>query len=151
MGLKESRQVYATNIDFAASGAMERGGIACTIPWADGLVYYPTGSGQVPVGILLEDIEDLNPMTTPQYLQRNVSPLGSMVGIATEGEFWTDMIDTTPTYKTGEKLYLIGSGKLTNYTPGDAAVDRWVIGICLEGKDSNNYIKIRLNMYQEGV
>ena len=150
MGLKETRQVYQTNVDFAASGAMEPGGIASAIPWADGLVYYPTGSGQKPIGLLLEDIEAMNFFQHPQYLNRNVSPYGSMVGLATEGEFWTDMIDTNLTYKSGDTLYLIGAGKITNQASMVPASDKQ-IGMCLAGKDADNYIKIRLNIVTENT
>lgn len=145
MALKESRQVFQTVVSFATSGAMERGGIASIVPWTDGLIYYPTGSGQQPLGILLEDIESLNFFTHPEYLNRNVSALGSMGGIATEGEFWTNMIDTNLTYKSGDVLYLIGSGKITNQPSLVSTLDK-KIGICLEGKDSSDYIKVRLDI-----
>lgn len=146
MALKESRQVFQTNIDFASSGTMERGGIASIAPWVDGLVYYAAGSGLVPAGLVLEDVETLNFFTHPQYLNRNVSPRGSVVGIATEGEFWTDMIDANLTYKSGDTLYLIGSGKLTNQSSKDQLSDSYIIGTCLAGKDSENFIKVRIDI-----
>ena len=145
MGLKPFRQVIATETGFAASGAMERGGIASYIPWADGLVYYPTGSGQTPAGLVLEDIEDINYMKQFEPLMRNVSPYGSPVGLATEGVFWTNMIDTNLTYKSGEALYLIGAGKMTNQRSMDTATEK-MVAVCLQGKDSDNYIKVKLDI-----
>lgn len=145
MAMKEDRQVFQTDISWTASGTMERGGIASIASWANGLVYYAAGSGQPIAGLLLEDIETQNYMNHPQYLQRNVSPEGSVVGLATEGEFWTDMIQTAVTYSPGDALYLWSDGKITNYNPGDGTVSAR-IGTCLAGKDSNNFIKIRLEL-----
>jgi len=143
MAMKEDRQVFQTDISWTASGTMERGGIASIASWANGLVYYAAGSGQPIAGLLLEDIETQNYMNHPQYLQRNVSPEGSVVGLATEGEFWTDMIQTAVTYSAGDALYLWSDGKITN-DAGDGNGVR--IGTCLAGKDSNNFIKVRLEL-----
>ena len=144
MAMKGWRQVFQTDISHTASGTMERGGIATKATWADGLCYYAVGSGGPVAGMLLEDVEALNPMNHPQYMQRRVSPQGSVVGLATEGEFWTDMYDEA-TYSSGDTIYLGANGKVTN-DAGDAASDRKTLGTCLEGKDSHNFIKIRISI-----
>jgi len=46
MALGADRQVWQTNVRFASSGAMERGGIASFVPWVNGIVYYAAGSGE---------------------------------------------------------------------------------------------------------
>ena len=142
MAMKEWRQVFQTDISHTASGTMERGGIATIATWANGLCIYAAGSGGPVAGLLLEDIEALNFMNHPQYLQRNVSPQGSVVGLATEGEFWTDMYDEA-TYAAGDTIYLGANGKVTNDI-GDGASDQVTIGKCMAGKDAHNFIKIRL-------
>jgi len=146
MAMKEWRQVsnQLTDISHTASGTMERGGIATIATWTNGLCYYAAGSGGPVAGLLLEDIEALNFMNHPQYMQRNVSPQGSVVGLATEGEFWTDMYDNA-TYSAGDTIYLGANGKVTN-DAGDAASDRVTIGKCIAGKDAHNFIKIRLEL-----
>lgn len=147
MALGGDRQVFQTDVRFAASGAMERGGIASFIPWVNGLVYYAAGSGQKPAGLVLDDIESLNFFTHPEYLQRNVSPLGSAVGLATEGEFMTDMLDSSnSSYKAGDTLYLFSSGKITNLASTDTASDSYKVGVCLSAKDANGYIRMRLEI-----
>ena len=142
MAMKEWRQVFQTDISYTASGTMERGGVATIATWTNGLCYYAAGSGGPVAGMLLEDIEALNFMNHPQYMQRNVSPQGSVVGLATEGEFWTDMYDEA-TYSPGDAIYLGANGKITN-AAGDGNGTR--IGTCLAGKDSHNFIKIRLEL-----
>lgn len=144
MAMKEDRQIFETNVDFASSGTMERGGVASVIPWANGLVYYAAGSGQTPIGIALDDIEALNPMREPQYLQRNVSPEGYAVGLVTRGEIKTDMLDTSnETYKTGDALYLLANGLITNIAGETGAVQ---VGTCLSAKDSQGFIKMRVEL-----
>jgi len=146
MALKEDRQIFETSVSFASSGTMERGGVASIIPWADGLVYYAAGSGQTPHGIVLDDIESLNPMTQPEYLQRNVSPAGAAVGIVTRGEVKTDMIDTgNTTYAAGQPLYLLGNGRITNIASVVGTLDVRV-GTCLSTRDSQGFIKMRVEL-----
>lgn len=146
MALKEDRQIFETNVQFASSGTMERGGVASIIPWQDGLVYYAAGSGQKPAGIALDDIEALNPMKHPEYLQRNVSPVGGAIGLVTRGEIKTDMLDSdNDTYKAGDDLYLIGSGKITNIVSAVGTLDVRV-GTCLSAKDSHGFIKMRVEL-----
>lgn len=163
MALAESRQVYATNIDFSTSGALERGGVVSAVPWdAEGLVYYApsgdmSGVNIRPIGLLLEDIEDINPMKQPQYRQRNVSPLGSVVGVAVEGEFKTNFVETTfvpaggggvitNTYVPGDVLYLADGGYVSKLNTA-GAVPRARIGYALSSVDSDGYIKIRLEIH----
>lgn len=144
MAMKGDRQVFQTNIDYTASGTMERGGLVSIATWDANIGYYAAGSGQPIAGLLLEDIESQNYMNHPQYLQRNVSAEGSVIGVATEGEYWTDMVDTA-TYAPGDALYVGANGKLTNYNPADGTVSQR-IGTCIAGLDSNNFIKIRLEL-----
>jgi len=147
MALGGDRQVFQTDVRFASSGTMERGGIASFVPWVNGIVYYAAGSGEVPAGLVLDDIESMNYFTHPEYLQRNVSPLGSAVGLATEGEFMTDMLDSSnSTYKAGNTLYLFSAGKITNIYSTDLPTDSAKIGVCLSAKNTNGYIRMRLKL-----
>lgn len=163
MALAETRQVVQTNIDFASSGVMERGGMASFVPWAEGLVYYaPSGdmSGvQIrPLGIMMEDIEDLNFYRHPQYRQRNVSPLGSVVGVGVEGEFKTDFVETvfipaggggvlTLTYAPGDVLFLADAGKVSKQNIGvTPAISRARIGYALSSIDSDGFLRVRLQI-----
>ena len=116
MALREARREEATTIEYIVAAAAARGGLLTA---ASGLVAaYDTAitpSSVVPIGILLEDVEAQNYMTHPMYYQRNVSDLGSKVGILTKGEVVTDFLDPDAEVHidAGMKAYLHNSGLLT--------------------------------------
>lgn len=155
MALKENRQTWETNIDLSVSGVAERGGILSFVPGVVGLGAYADStavSGQVakPAGLLLDDVEALNYYNHPEYRQRNVVPQGSVVGLATEGEFWTDFVETTisgfgsvGTYAPGDTLYLANDGKVSR----QQVVGRRVqVGVALSALTSDGFLKIRLEL-----
>lgn len=155
MALKESRQTFETNIDLSVSGVAERGGILSFVPGVPGLGAYADStavSGQVakPAGLLLDDVEALNYYNHPEYRQRNVVPQGSCVGIATEGEFWTDMVETTiagfgsvGTYAPGDTLYLANDG---NVSRQQVTGRRVTVGVALSALSADGFLKIRLEL-----
>lgn len=160
MALGQLRQVIRTNVDLAMSGVAERGGVASFVPGVAGLCAYADAtavSGLVaqPAGLLLDDVEALNYFIHPEYRQRNVVPQGSVVGLATEGEFVTDFVETTlagisvGTYAPGDPLYLADLGKVSrnNGTFGNAAAaKRPLVGRALSAVDANGFLKIRLTV-----
>lgn len=159
MALSENRQVMDTNIDLSVSGTAERGGILSFVPWANGLAYYaPLGavSGNVvsPAGLLLDDVEALNFFTHPDYRQRNVVPRGSVVGVATEGEFETDFVEqnfssgeSAGTYAPGDRLYLADAGQVSrNIGTTMTTAGRRLIGRALSTVGSTSFIKIRIDI-----
>jgi len=98
MALGPNRQVFETRIRYAMNEVAERGGIVHASATAGEVSYVsvsPTG-GALALGILLDDVEDLNFDRHPEYLQRNVVDVGSVIGVANEGEFQTDQIVGTP-------------------------------------------------------
>lgn len=155
MALKESRQTQHTNIDCSVSGVSERGGILSFVPGVAGLCEYADStavSGQLsnPAGLLLDDVESLNYFNHPEYRQRNVVPQGSVVGIATEGEFSTDFVETTTsdgasvgTYAPGDTLYLADDG---NVSRQQIANLRPTVGKALAAITADGFLKIRLEL-----
>ncbi len=157
MALRESRRVEATTIDYVVTAAAERGGVLTA---ASGQVAsYNTSitpSSVVPVGILLEDIESQNYLTHPQRYQRNVSDLGSVVGILTKGEVWTDFIDgyAEPYIHSGKNAYLTHSGLLTTaeYAPGIVNSNSNIgqsgvyVGRFMSDLDSDGFAKVRIDL-----
>ncbi len=155
MALKENRQTWETNIDLSVSGVAERGGILSFVPGVVGLGAYADStavSGQVakPAGLLLDDVEALNYYNHPEYRQRNVVPQGSVVGLATEGEFWTDFVETTisgfgsvGTYAPGDTLYLANDGKVSRQQVTGRRVQ---VGVALSALTSDGFLKIRLEL-----
>jgi len=155
MALRETRQTWQTNIDCTVSGVAERGGILSFVPGVAGLCEYSDSaavSGQLAkaAGLLLDDVEALNYYNHPEYRQRNVVPQGSVVGIATEGEFWTDFVETATddgfsvgTYAPGDTLYLADDGKVSRQ---QIAALRPEVGVALSALTSDGFLKIRLEI-----
>lgn len=161
MGLLPARQVFDTNIDLTCSGVAERGGILSYVPAVPGLGAYADAtavSGQVapPAGLLLDDVEALNFMNQPEFRQRNVVPQGSVVGIATEGEFWTDFVEQTGpgnisvgTYAPGDTLYMADNGQVSRNNGtfnNGATAKRYTVGKALSALGSDGYLKVRIEL-----
>lgn len=161
MALQESRQVWQTLVDQTVSGVAERGGILSFVPGVVGLVEYAdatavSGLVALPAGLLLDDVEAINNYNNPEYRQRNVVPQGSVVGICTEGEFWTDFVEQTGpgaisvgTYAPGDTLYLADNGNVSRnngtFNNGATAL-RPVIGKALSALGSDGFLKIRVDL-----
>ena len=160
MGLLPARQVFDTNVDLTVSGVSERGGILSFVPGVNGLGAYAnaaavSGALVEPAGLLLDDVEALNFMDRPEPRQRNVVAQGSVVGISTEGEFWTDFVETTlagqsvGTYVPGDILYLADDGKVSRNNgtlANGATAKRKIVGRALSAYGSDNYLKVRIEL-----
>ncbi len=159
MALADSRQIFQTNVDITVSGVSERGGIISFVPGVAGLGAYgdavAVSGGAKPAGLLLDDVEDLNFMRHPEYRQRNVVPKGSVVGLATHGEFITDFVEQTGpggipvgTYAPGDLLYLADAGFVSRNdgTSPKTGNTRVQIGRALSTLGSDGFLKIRLEL-----
>lgn len=161
MALQPSRQVFQTLVDATCSGVAERGGIMSFVPGVAGLVAYADAtavSGQLvqPLGLLLDDVEALNFYNHPEYRQRNVVPQGSVVGLATECEVWTDLVEVTGpgaisvgTYANGDVLYLADDGKVSRNNGtfnNGATAKRYVVGKALSARGSDGFMKVRIDL-----
>jgi hypothetical protein len=155
MALKGTRQTWQTNIDLTVSGVAERGGILSFVPGVVGLAEYGnaaavSGALSKPAGLLLDDVEAMNFYNHGEYRQRNVVPQGSVIGIATEGEFWTDFVETATadgfsvgTYAPGDTLYLGDDGEVSRQQIHALRVQ---VGVCLSAATADGFIKIRLEL-----
>ena len=149
MALAPSRQVFQTNIKYALDEVAERG-VICSIVagvTAAGEVTQmasPTGVGVQPVGILLDDVEDLNYDRHGEYRQRNVVDVGSVVGLAANGDFETDRLTGTPV--AGNDAYLGPNGTLspTQLTDGITAAPR--VGYFLSAPNANGFAAVHLDL-----
>lgn len=166
MALGENRQVLSTTMDFVVNAAAERGGIMCAA--SGSIASYVTSigggvgitgnpSGIVPVGVLLADIESMNYMKHPQYLQRDVADLGSKVSLMTQGECYTDFLDpfAEPHIHAGKVAYLTNSGMVTtrDFAPGEIGSSNplgggsgIIVGRFMSDVDSNGFAKLWVNL-----
>ena len=147
MALGPNRQVFQTTIRYAVNEAAARGGIMCASATTAGAATYltvPTGTNVRPLGILLDDVEDLNYDRHPEYLQRNVIDIGGGVGIANKGEFQTDLVVGTPAQ--GQPAYLHPSGYVgaTQLTDGLNPAPR--VGVFRTALDANGFATILVDL-----
>lgn len=155
MNLRESRQVFQTNIDCTVSGVAERGGILSFVPGVAGLCEYAdatavSGALSNPAGLLLDDVEALNYFNHGEYRQRNVVPQGSVIGMATEGEFHTDFVETATadgasvgTYVPGDTLFLADGGQVSRQQIANLRPE---IGKALAAITADGFLKIRVEL-----
>lgn len=154
MALLPQRQVFETVVDCSVSGVAERGGIMSYVPGVNGLCAYAnaaavSGSLALPAGLLLDDVEAENYFIHPEHRQRNVVPQGSVVGLANEGEFWTDFVETAVgavsvgTYAPGDLLYLADNGNVSRL---NVLGIRKLIGRALSALTSDGFLKVRVDI-----
>lgn len=147
MALGPNRQVFQTSIRFAVNEVAERGGIiSASVATAGAATYLvtPTGSTVYPIGVLLDDVEDMNFDRHPEYLQREVVDVGSTVGIASKGEFQLNMIVGTPTQ--GQPAYLHPSGFVGATRLTDGVNPAPQVGVFRTAKDANGYATVLVDL-----
>ena len=146
MALGPNRQVFQTTIRYAMNAVAERGGIVSASTTAGEVEYrvVPTGSTVYPIGILLDDVEDLNFDRHPEYLQREVVDVGSVVGLANKGEFQTNLIVGTPSQ--GQPAYLHPTGYIGATRLTDGVNPAPQIGVFRTAKDANGYATVLVDL-----
>lgn len=125
MGLRPHREVMATTNQFVGNAAMERGGVVSVASGQIGS-YATEASGAIPIGVLLNDIEDINYFKERENLNLSRHDIGSVLAIVTRGEVETDFLDpaATGTINAGDIAYLSSSGWITNIRqPSDVDVN----------------------------
>jgi len=147
MALGPNRQVFQTTIDYAVNAAAVRGGILSYSTTAGEAEYDVDGSGALPIGILLDDVEDLNFDRHPEYLQRNVVDIGSVVGIANEGVFDTDAVVAGNTPAQGNPAYLHPGGEVSTVQLDDGlgSVSPRV-GTFRSSLDANGFVRLLVDL-----
>ncbi len=133
MALKGDREILQTNIRWKIKTGIdaERGLImVATATDAQCDVGPTTLAGKVttglarPVGLLLDDVENLDYTTRPQIWVRNVVPRGSEVSLLTKGRVKTNKIHYQAAPSGGRTAYLSVSG-LVHTTVGSGIRVGW--------------------------
>lgn len=149
MALSPSRQIFQTNVDYSLNEVAERGKICAILPGTtpNGEVtasVVPTGVGVQPIGLLLDDVEDLNFDRHGEYLQRNVVDVGSVVGLAHECEIETDQITGSPVAGNPAYLNVNGTVSPTQLTDGNNPAP--LVGKFLSAPNANGFAKLRIDI-----
>lgn len=100
-------------------------------------VAIPTGSGGRPIGILLNDVANVDLSRNHLNFQKDETNIRRKVTILRNGWVVTNMINSDATPSAGSTAYHSANGKLT--TSGINPIGTW-----LSGKDEDGYAKVEV-------
>jgi len=164
MALKGDRHEFETTIDFFCNDiAAERGGVATLSTAGSGaaldqsaalVTYNPTQSGQVPIGILLNDMVNIDQTRQHINFHKNEVQRGGKVTLLRKGWITTNMIDPGDTPTAGARAYVGPSGYIStkNAVPANGYESLSQRGMAIGEfgslKDEDGYAKIYVNLPQ---
>lgn len=158
MALKGDRYEIQTDVSFFMNEVAERGGVvtlaSTSTPSGSAMdssvnvvTYVANPSGKVPIGILLNDMVNLD--LTRQHINWHKDEIqkGGKVTILRKGYVVTNRISGTGTPVAGDAAYVADSGLISTSTRG-VALDAGAvkIGRFLTAKDSDGYAKVEINL-----
>lgn len=163
MALKSDRSVLDTDISFFMNEAATRGGVASVSTGGSGaamdqgealVTYAALPSGKVPVGLLLNDMVDID--LTRQHLNQHKDEVqkGGKVTLLRKGYVVTNNIEgTSPS--AGDPAYVAHSGNLSvedlSSDDGDADGSTRLVGRFLSGVDQDGYAKVYIDLPNTNV
>lgn len=155
MALKPDRIELQTDVSFFMSSTATRGGVASVSAGGSGVAmddsaavvsYAATTSGCKPVGVLLNDVVNLD--LTRQHINwhKDEVQVGGKVTLLQVGQVTTNMISGAPS--AGAPAYVGVSGLISATPPTDADTedDAYRVGRFLSSKDSDGYAKVAVNI-----
>jgi hypothetical protein len=158
MAMKSDRYEFQTDVSFFMNEVAERGGVVThsstatpsgiALDSAVNLVTYVANpSGRVPVGILLNDMVNLD--LTRQHINwhKNEIQKGGKVTVLRKGYVVTNKIHATGTPAAGSYAYVADSGLISTSTRAltlDSGAQP--IGRFMTAKDSDGYAKVEINL-----
>ena len=158
MAMKSDRYVFQTDVSFFMNEVAERGGVVThastatpsgiALDSAVNLVTYVANpSGKVPVGILLNDMVNLD--LTRQHINwhKNEIQKGGKVTVLRKGYVVTNRIHATGTPAAGSYAYVADSGLIsTSVRALQLDGGAQPIGRFMTAKDSDGYAKVEINL-----
>lgn len=153
MALKTDRHEFLTDISFFMNEVAERGGVAVISTLGSGgamdqsqalVTYAASQSGKLPVGILLNDMVNIDQTRQHINWHKDEIQIGGKVTILKAGYVVTNRIVPGLTPAAGEKAYLAESGYLRNNQTNEA--NNPTIGVFLSRKDEDGYAKVELRL-----
>lgn len=152
MALKSDRVELLTDVSFFMNTTAERGGVVSVVTATSGVgvsmddanavvEYAATVSGSKPVGILLNDVVDLD--LTRQHINwyRDEMQKGGKVTLLRQGQVTTNKIVAGATPAAGVDAYVGVSGLI-----GTSSTNSVKIGQFLSAKDADGYAKVSVNL-----
>lgn len=150
MALKPHRIETLTDISFFMNTTAERGGIASVSTAGSGQAlddalavvgYAASNSGAKPIGVLLNDVVNLD--LTRQHINwhKDEMQVGGKVTLLRQGQVTTNYILPGVTPTAGLPAYVGASGYI-----GTGTVNAVQIGSFLSSKDADGYAKLSVNI-----
>lgn len=153
MALKPTREVVKTDISYFMTATASRGGIVSisTVGSGDAMddgsavvAYNASPSGKLPVGLLLQDVVNIDLTRQKLNPYQDQKQVGDKVALCQVGDFVTDMLVPGITVAANQVAYLGHSGLLTNANLNDVATP--VVGIFKSKKDEDGFAKVAINL-----
>lgn len=155
MALKPDRIELQTDVSFFMNSTATRGGVASVTTGGSGVAlddsaavvsYAATTSGSKPVGVLLNDVVNLD--LTRQHINwhKDEVQVGGKVTLLQVGQVVTNMVTGSPS--AGQPAYVGASGNFSATPPSDAGTEdeAYRVGRFLSSKDSDGYAKVAVNI-----
>jgi|TARA_R110000751_G_scaffold218362_1_gene321287 hypothetical protein len=158
MALKGDRYEGATDISFFATAAVVRGRIMSYSTSGSGVALdqgdavcaaSASASGQVPLGLLLNDVVNIDQTRQHINFHKNEVQKGGKVTLLTNGWVVTNDVTAVGTITAGSPAYMGANGKLTDSqsATGGAAANP-PVGEFMSKADEDSYYKVRINLPQ---
>jgi hypothetical protein len=152
MALKPDRIELLTDVSFFMSTTAERGGVASVVTATSGVgvsmddgnavvAYAAVASGAKPVGVLLNDVVNLD--LTRQHINwhKDETQVGGKVTLLRQGQVTTNQLVAGTTPSAGADAYVGVSGLI-----GTSSTNAVKIGQFLSAKDADGYAKVSVNL-----
>lgn len=150
MALKSDRIELLTDISFFMTTTAERGGVVSAVTSGSGVsmddasavvAYAAVASGAKPVGVLLNDVVDLD--LTRQHINwhKDEVQVGGKVTLLRNGQVTTNRLVSGITPTAGTPAYVGASGLI-----GTSSTNAVQIGSFLSSKDADGYAKVSVNI-----
>jgi len=148
MALKPDRIETLTDVSFFMNTTGVRGGVVSAVTSGDGVsmddasavvAYAAAASGALPIGVLLNDVVNLD--LTRQHINWHKDEVqkGGKVTLLRVGQVTTDRVTGTPS--AGSGAYVGANGLI-----GTDSTDAVKIGSFLSSVDSDGYAKVSVNI-----
>ena len=161
MALKADRNELDVDISFFMNEAATRGGVACQGTAGSGasmdngnavVTYSASPSGKVPVGLLLNDMVDID--LTRQHLNQHKDEVqkGGKVTLLQKGFVVTNSLEGTAP-NGGDLAYLGHSGNIaaSDVIADDSQANALVVGRFLSDVDQSGYSKVYIELPNTNV
>jgi len=150
MALKADRIELLTDISFFMNTTAERGGVVSVVTGGSGVAlddasavvsYAAAASGAKPVGLLLNDVVNLD--LTRQHINwhKDEVQVGGKVTVLRQGQVVTNLVTPGATPTAGADAYVGPSGYV-----GTSSTNAVKVGQFLSSKDSDGYAKVSVNI-----